>query len=377
MKFKIVLSKFLVTLFAMTIVLAVPANVALADSFKNVTLGGDLNPQQKEQMLKYFGVTKNDANVIEVNIDEETKYLSGAASKSQIGSKSISCSYVEPTSKGGLTVSINNITWVNESMIKNALITAGIENANVKVSAPFKVSGTAALTGILKGFESSKGGKKIDENKKKAANEELVVTGNLGEKIGQDEAAGLVNEVKKEVIKEKPKNEEELKKVVTNVTNNYNFNLSNEDLQSLTALMSKINGLNLDFSKLKNQLNGVTDKLQTALESEEAKGFFSKIWTSIKNFFSDIFASDNSSEKSTASDNTDKKNATNENKGVENATSENKSKETTSTENNKEQNTASENKSVENQSSKSKDKQNTVNDSNSEQNTSTNVESVE
>ncbi len=97
-------------------------------------------------------------------------------------------------------------------MIRNALITAGVENANVKVGAPFNVSGTAALTGILKGFESSKGGKKIDEEKKKVANEEMVVTGNLGEKIGQDEAANLINEVKKEVVKEKPKTEKENKK---------------------------------------------------------------------------------------------------------------------------------------------------------------------
>ncbi len=40
----------------------------------------------------------------------------------------------------------------------------------------------------------------------------MVVTGNLGEKIGQDEAANLINEVKKEVVKEKPKTEKENKK---------------------------------------------------------------------------------------------------------------------------------------------------------------------
>lgn len=288
MKFKMVVSKLLVVLFTMSVITVVPTKNVHADAFKNVTLGADLTGQQKEDMLKYFGVARQEANVQEVNKDEEVKYLGGIASEKQIGTKSISCSYVEPTDKGGLNISVHNIYWVNESMIKNALITAGMQNANVKVAAPFNVSGTAALTGILKGFESSAGGKKISEDKKKAANEELMVTGNLGEKIGQDKAAGLINEVKKEVVKEKPKDEKEVEKIVVNVTNNYNYNLSTEDIKSITSLMGKINGLHLDFKQLKSQLNDVSNQLKGTLKSDEAKGFFGKILDSIKNFFSSI-----------------------------------------------------------------------------------------
>jgi uncharacterized protein YpuA (DUF1002 family) len=288
MKFKTIIGKLMVVLFTMSIATSVPAKVH-ADAFKNVTLGADLTDQQKQDMLKYFGVTKEEANVLEVNREEEVKYLGGVASEKQIGTKSISCSYVEPTNQGGLKVSTHNIYWVNESMIKNALITAGVQNANVKAAAPFNVSGTAALTGILKGFENSTGGKKIDEKQKQAANEELITTGNLGEKIGQDKAAGLINEIKKEVVKQKPKTQEETEKIVKGVTGNYNYNLSDEDISKITSLMSKISGLNLDFNQLKSQLNGVTDQLKTTLQSDEAKGFFGKIWTSIKNFFDKIF----------------------------------------------------------------------------------------
>ena len=174
-------------------------------------------------------------------------------------------------------------------MIKNALITAGIKNANVKAAAPFNVSGTAALTGILKGFENSTAGNKIDEETKKVANDELVTTGNLGDKIGKDEAAGLINEIKTDVVKEKPKTEGEIKNIVQNVVNNYNFNLSSEDVDKIVSLMSKINGLNLNFSELKDQLNNVTDQLKGSISSEEAKGFFSKIIEAIKNFFSSLF----------------------------------------------------------------------------------------
>ncbi|NMM62322.1 DUF1002 domain-containing protein [Clostridium sp. P21] len=289
MKLKLIISKLLVVLFVMSITIYMPLSNVHADAYKNVTLGADLTDSQKQEMLKYFGVTKEEANVLEVNRDEEAKYLKGVASEKQIGTRSISCSYVEPTNEGGLKITTHNIYWVNESMIRNALITAGIKNANVKAAAPFNVSGTAALTGILKGFENSTGGKKIDENKKEAANAELVTTGNLGEKIGQDKAAGLVNEVKKEVVKEKPKNQEQVEKIVKDVTGKYNYNLSDEDIKNLTSLMNKINGLNLNFSDLKSQLNGVTDQLKVTLQSDEAKGFFAKIWAAVRSFFDNIF----------------------------------------------------------------------------------------
>ncbi|QLY81411.1 DUF1002 domain-containing protein [Clostridium intestinale] len=258
---------------------------AHADSFKSVTLGADLTQAQKDDMLKYFGVKKNEVNLLEVTSKEEHTYLGKVATQAQLGNRAISCSYVEPTSKGGIKVSTNNLTWVNDGMIKNALITAGIENANVVAAAPFEVSGTAALTGILKGFENSTSGQKIDENKKEAANEELVTTGDVAEKIGQDDASNLMNDIKKKVIKEKPKTEEEVNKIVDNAVKDYKDKLSSEDIASIKTLMSKINNLDLDYNSIKDQLNDVTNQLKDKLTSEEAKGLFAKIGQ----FFSDVF----------------------------------------------------------------------------------------
>ncbi|WP_278382195.1 DUF1002 domain-containing protein, partial [Clostridium tyrobutyricum] len=132
MKLKMGISKLLTVFMILTVVISIAGNRVYADSYKVVTLGGNLTNSQKEDMLKYFGVSRQDADVIEVNIDEEKKYLSDVASSDQIGTKSISCAYVEPTTAGGLNVSTHNISWVSSSMIKNALITAGVKNANVK-----------------------------------------------------------------------------------------------------------------------------------------------------------------------------------------------------------------------------------------------------
>ncbi|MBV4430631.1 DUF1002 domain-containing protein [Clostridium tyrobutyricum] len=289
MKLKMGISKLLTVFMALTVVISIAGDKVYADSYKVVTLGGNLTSSQKEDMLKYFGVSRQDADVIEVNIDEEKKYLSDVASSDQIGTKSISCAYVEPTTGGGLNVSTHNISWVSSSMIKNALITAGVKNANVKAAAPFTVSGTAALTGILKGYENSSSGSKIDENKKKVANDELMTTGDIGDKIGKDKAAGLMNDIKKQVVQDKPKTEAGVKKIVENVTNNYNIDLSKGDINKITSVMNKINGLNLNFGEIQGQLNGVTNQLKDKLSTPEAQGFFSKIGNAIKSFFANIF----------------------------------------------------------------------------------------
>ncbi|MDS0528307.1 DUF1002 domain-containing protein [Clostridium sp. SHJSY1] len=286
MKAKSFINKIMLSLLSFTIITSAFSGInASADSFKVVTLGADLTQEQKDSMLKEFNVTKNDANVIEITSKEEYAALGKVATSAQLGSKSISCSYVEPTTSGGLNITTNNLTWVTENMIKNALITAGIKNADVKASAPFKVSGTAALTGILKGFENSSSGEKIDENKKEAANQEIVVTGDLGDKIGQDDATNLINDIKKNVVKKEPENQQEVDKIVDKEVKDYKDKLTDEDIQNIKSLASKINELHLDYSTIKDQLNDVTTQLKDKLTSDEAKGFFAKVGT----FFSDIW----------------------------------------------------------------------------------------
>lgn len=265
-----------------------------ADSYISVTLGADLSDDQKQQMLDYFKVTKNDANILEVTSQEEYDALGNVASASQLGTKSISCSYVEPTSSGGLDITTYNLTWVTEGMIKNALITAGITDAKVIAAAPFKVSGTAALTGILKGFENNSNGEELDDDNKETANEELIVTGELGDEIGQDDATNLINEIKTKVVKESPKTEDEVNDIVDDVISKYDYNLSQDTINKIKSLMNKINNLNLDYSSIKNQLKDISDSLKDKITSDEAKGFFSKIgsfFSKIGKFFSDLWNS--------------------------------------------------------------------------------------
>lgn len=49
---------------------------------------------------------------------------------------------------------------------------------------PMEVSGTGALTGIQMAYEKASG-QKLDETKTKLANEEIVTTGELADKVGK------------------------------------------------------------------------------------------------------------------------------------------------------------------------------------------------
>lgn len=261
---------------------------SFADSTTVVTLGANLKPEQKQQMLKYFGVNENQAVILEVNNAEERKYLEGVASESQLGKVTISCSYVEPTKKGnGINVKTANLTWVTSSMIATTLSTAGVEDANVVVAAPFPVSGTGGLTGVMKAFEDATG-EPLSEDKKELATEELITTGDLGDDIGQDKATGVINDIKTEIIKNGTKDTVQIAETINNITNNYNITLSSEQQKQIEDLMKKIADQNYDYNKIKETLNNVSDNVDKNLsdmgESINNKGIFD----TIKGWFSGI-----------------------------------------------------------------------------------------
>ena len=127
------------------------ADVAAGDMI--VTLGENLTTEQKNMLLSEMNVP-TDVKTITVSNAEEHQYLGGYISNALIGTKAISSSSVTFEQAGsGLKVETKNINWVTEDMYINALATAGVKDASVYVTAPFSVSGTAALTGIIKAYE--------------------------------------------------------------------------------------------------------------------------------------------------------------------------------------------------------------------------------
>ncbi|MCI7442545.1 MAG: DUF1002 domain-containing protein, partial [Clostridium sp.] len=181
------------------------------------------------------------------------------------------------------------------------------------------------------------------EDKKEAANEEIVVTGDLGETIGQDDAANLMNDIKTEVIKKNPDSEKQIDKIIDKSVDKYDYELSDEDKEKIKSVMTKINDLDIEYKSIKDQLNEVQDSLKDKISAEEVKGFFATIgsfFSKIWHWFVGLFSSDDSSDsKETATPET----STLETNTVETNTAETSTVETSTVETNTvETNTANE-----------------------------------
>lgn len=260
------------------------------DSTRVVTLGKNLNEGQRKQMLELFNIKEETGHIIEINNEEERAYLEGIAPEEQIGSITISSAYVEVLEEGaGIDVETYNISWVTKEMYQGALVTAGVKDARVIAAAPYPVSGTGALTGILKAFEEATG-KKISEEQKKVANEEVIRTGQLGEKIGAEKATELIRVVKEEVVEKRVKNPEEIKRIVVDIAAKLDINLNAQQIDDVSNLMEKINRLNLNTTEIRNQLKGIGDKIDRLKENEQVKSLLQRILEAIKAFFRTLFA---------------------------------------------------------------------------------------
>ncbi|WP_412762705.1 DUF1002 domain-containing protein [Peribacillus frigoritolerans] len=257
-----------------------------------VTLGENLTNEQKNMILSEMKAP-NDVEVLTVTNAEEHEYLGDYIASRLIGTKAISSSAITLEEKGtGLKLESKNINWVSDEMYINALATAGVKDATVYVTAPIPVSGTAALTGVIKAYEIS-ADKKIPENVKQAANEEMVKTAKLGDEIGTEEASALVTKIKEEMAANPPANTEEVREVVESSAKDLGIALNEDQVQSLIDLFNKLKELNIDWNAVGDQLTAAKDKLSNFLESEEGQSFldklkevFSSLIDAIKSLFS-------------------------------------------------------------------------------------------
>ena len=251
---------------------------AFADEVKIVTLGADLSDEQRTLILNYFNVSENEVEVVTVNNEDEHHYLDGIATPQQIGTHTYSCTYIEPTHEGGIHIKTVNLNWVTCEMIRNALVTSGITNCNVVCAAPKEMSGTGALTGIFKAYETATD-EKLDEAKVELASQELVKTMELSEDIGQDEATNLMSAVKEEVIVQGLTSTDEISESLETYLENNKIELTDEQKDALIQLMLDISKQEYSVDDVKNAYKDIKETVQTVKETtEEAMNFFEKVW---------------------------------------------------------------------------------------------------
>lgn len=263
-----------------------------------LALGADLTADQQHTVLSYMGIDAADFDqydVVYVNNEEEHKYLDAYIPSEQIGTKSLSSVLISLTDKGsGVKVSTYNINYCTAGMYKNALATAGIEDANVIVAGPFALSGTAALVGTFEAYEEMTG-ETLDESVVDAAMDELVTTGELEQSIDgePEEIESMIADLKSKIASGDLDTPEKIQAAIEEVAKEHNITLSDADKEKIANLLDKLKGLDLNWDSIANQASAWADKLQDSISQngglsgigEAISNFFAKIIDAIKSLF--------------------------------------------------------------------------------------------
>lgn len=253
-------------------------------------IGADLTDDQIAAVYNAFGIKRCDAIELRVTNGEERQWLQGYVDESLIGTRSISCVYVELLPEGsGMDVTTSNITWCTGEMYISALATAGITDARIIVAAPFEVSGTAALTGVYKAYEDMTG-KKLDDLAKLVSTQELTITGELANEIGGMDSTSIVNDLKLMLDETQKMTDDEIRAEIIDIAGRYNVSLTNTQIQQLIDLCRSLEGLDADSLKARvEEVQGTLQKVSDA--KTKVVGFVEtvkKVVTSVSSFFDRI-----------------------------------------------------------------------------------------
>jgi len=259
---------------------------AVSDSV--LILGEQLSEDQRQEVRESLGLSEGGSQQeYDVTGEDYANFIDGNPNANMYSS-----ALIKLESAGeGLAVNIltpENITQVSAEMYENALLTAGAEDVTVDVVSPITVTGHSALTGIYKAYDVE--GVELDKERMELANDELEVATELAESEGMDQekVSQLLTEIKQMIAEQNPVTREEVEEIVSEQLDNLEITLSEEDRQMLINLVDRMRELDIDFSRVKDQLKDIADSV---LDRAEELGLDEGFWQSVGNFFKNLIDS--------------------------------------------------------------------------------------
>ncbi len=276
--------------------LVVPAVRADAAGSAVLALGADLSASQRAMVLSEMGITEAEAAAYEtiyITNDMEHQYLDESLGASVVGTHALSSVLLIPQESGaGLSVETHNVNFCTIAMYRNALLTAGVQDAKVIVAAPSSISGTAALVGALKAYETYSG-ETVSEDAFSVATDELVLTGELMDELDSEQISDLIAYLKQQIAERGLDDPDKLSEVVRQASDEMDLKLTDEQVSQIVDLLLKLNKLDIDPGKLASQAKELYDKLDSLgidLDTEKVGNFItrfvSSIWDLIQGFMS-------------------------------------------------------------------------------------------
>lgn len=252
-------------LLSLALLLALPLQARAENTQSRSVIGADLDDGQIAAVYNMFGVPRGSVIELSMTNAEERQALYGYVDESRIGTRSISCVYVELLPEGsGMSVETSNINWCTGEMYLSALATAGLTDARIIVAAPFEVSGTAALAGVYKAYEDMTG-RKLDDLAKLVSTQELTITGDLAQQIGSMDSTSIINDLKLMLDETQKMSDEELYATITEIAGRYNVRLTETQIHQLIDLCRSLEGLNPEQLRQRvEELQGTLRKVSDA-----------------------------------------------------------------------------------------------------------------
>ena len=223
--------------------------------------------------------------------DMEHQYLDASLGASVVGTHSLSSVLLIPQESGaGLNVETHNINYCTISMYRNALLTAGVEDAKVIVAAPSPMSGTAALVGAVKAYETYSG-TTVSDSVLETAADELVLTGQLSEDLDSEKISDLIAYLKQQIAENHLDDPDKLADLVRQAAEEMGITLTDEQVSQIVDLLLKLSKLDIDPDKLAKQAKELYNKLESlgiTVDKEKVGNFItnfvSSIWELIQSF---------------------------------------------------------------------------------------------
>ena len=274
---KRILSLVLALLFTVGIFGAANSAFAMEDGDYRIVFGADLTDEQRSQVIGMFGIQGevDENRILTVTNAEERLYFEGKIPSGQLGQRSISSIYIKTY----------NVDFCTEEMYRNVLTTVGITDAKIIVASPSVVSGTAALTGVYKAYESLTGNI-LSEYAKMAGVDELIATGQLAEMIGSDEATEVINELKKILDETQMMTDDEVKQKIREIADDNDVSLTETEISQILTLARTLEGL--DVEQLRARAYGLADATRKATGWKKFTEGAKQTLEDIGNFFKDV-----------------------------------------------------------------------------------------
>ena len=202
------------------------------------------------------------------------------------------------------------ITKITPDMYRNAATTLGIEHAKITVAAPIPVTGESALAGIYYSLEQN--GAKVSDESKELAQEELKTLSQINEEnsgksdYDADKLNVAMTDIKAAVADKGDKlTEDQAKTIVQQTINNYNLNLSDNQINLLVNFALNLSKSSIiDSASFKSSLSSLKDSIVSKAGNtfsginlnfdanktlENSKNIFAQIWQAIVDFFTGLF----------------------------------------------------------------------------------------